>query len=322
MWRLTRRSHGARSKRASACPTRISPRSVEPRHHHARHARDHRSAQAARHRSDVRSRGRSEAVRSADGRLRSGRAASRVRDRRLRRRSSDFPDAGDARRGRRGRREARATWPAARHFRRSAFSSSASCQKDLPVVLAALKKAGLELITQAPIDRLDRSRTGARSADRCGPAVGAPDRQRDARARMDSGVPRRRGSSDAGWARFARSRRWRARSTRPSPRPATKTSSASRSRACCPRQRRHDPGGLGAVRAEAGAGRADVWRRRHRLGVARRRLSQGRRRSPVEEIRRSIRAAGFEPVERDGSFDRRDDGRSTMPRFVSEPSAI
>ncbi len=33
--------------------------------------------------------------------------------------------------------------------------------------------------------------------------------------------------------------------------------------------------------------------------------SQGRRRSPVEEIRRSIQAAGFEPVERNGNFDRR-----------------
>jgi 2-iminoacetate synthase ThiH len=33
--------------------------------------------------------------------------------------------------------------------------------------------------------------------------------------------------------------------------------------------------------------------------------SRGRRRSPVEEIRRSIQAAGFEPVERDGRFRRR-----------------
>ncbi len=32
---------------------------------------------------------------------------------------------------------------------------------------------------------------------------------------------------------------------------------------------------------------------------------QGRRRSPVEEIRRSIQAAGLEPVERDGRFSRR-----------------
>ena len=34
--------------------------------------------------------------------------------------------------------------------------------------------------------------------------------------------------------------------------------------------------------------------------------SQGRRRTPIEEIRRSIRAAGFEPVERDARFQRRD----------------
>ena len=33
--------------------------------------------------------------------------------------------------------------------------------------------------------------------------------------------------------------------------------------------------------------------------------SQGRRRSTLEEIRRNIRAAGFEPVERNGKFDRR-----------------
>ena len=33
--------------------------------------------------------------------------------------------------------------------------------------------------------------------------------------------------------------------------------------------------------------------------------SKGHRRSPIEEIQRGIRAAGFEPVERDGRFDRR-----------------
>jgi CofH/MqnC-like protein len=32
-------------------------------------------------------------------------------------------------------------------------------------------------------------------------------------------------------------------------------------------------------------------------------LSEGRRRAPVEEIRRNIRAAGLEPIERDGRFD-------------------
>ncbi len=34
--------------------------------------------------------------------------------------------------------------------------------------------------------------------------------------------------------------------------------------------------------------------------------SQGRRRSPVEDIRRSVKSAGFEPVERDGRFNLRD----------------
>ena len=32
-------------------------------------------------------------------------------------------------------------------------------------------------------------------------------------------------------------------------------------------------------------------------------LSEGRRRAPVEEIRRNIRAAGQDPIERDGRFD-------------------
>jgi aminodeoxyfutalosine synthase len=32
-------------------------------------------------------------------------------------------------------------------------------------------------------------------------------------------------------------------------------------------------------------------------------LSEGRRRAPLEEIRRNIRAAGLEPVERNGRFD-------------------
>jgi 2-iminoacetate synthase ThiH len=32
-------------------------------------------------------------------------------------------------------------------------------------------------------------------------------------------------------------------------------------------------------------------------------LSEGRRRAPLEEILRNIRAAGLEPIERDGRFD-------------------
>jgi 2-iminoacetate synthase ThiH len=34
-------------------------------------------------------------------------------------------------------------------------------------------------------------------------------------------------------------------------------------------------------------------------------MSQGPRRAPLEEIRRNIRSAGFEPVERNGRFDGR-----------------
>ena len=32
-------------------------------------------------------------------------------------------------------------------------------------------------------------------------------------------------------------------------------------------------------------------------------MTEGRRRAPLEEVRRNIRAAGLEPVERDGRFD-------------------
>jgi 2-iminoacetate synthase ThiH len=42
--------------------------------------------------------------------------------------------------------------------------------------------------------------------------------------------------------------------------------------------------------------------------------AKGRRRSPIEEIRRGIRAAGFEPVERDGRFAERESSRSLESR--------
>ena len=66
-----------------------------------------------------------------------------------------------------------------------------------------------------------------------------------------------------------------------------------------------DPGRLGALRSETGAGGAHRrgGRRRWRVRGGRRRT--GPRRAPLEEIRRNIQAAGLEPVERDGRFDRR-----------------
>lgn len=44
---------------------------------------------------------------------------------------------------------------------------------------------------------------------------------------------------------------------------------------------------------------------------------EGRRRAPVEEIRRNIRAAGFEPVERDGRFRVLQDGHTAQPESAS-----
>ena len=64
-----------------------------------------------------------------------------------------------------------------------------------------------------------------------------------------------------------------------------------------------DPGRLAAVRPEARAGRADRRRRRRRRRAAVEPGRSGTRRSPLEEIRGNIRAAGLEPVERNGRFE-------------------
>jgi 2-iminoacetate synthase ThiH len=51
--------------------------------------------------------------------------------------------------------------------------------------------------------------------------------------------------------------------------------------------------------------------------------TEGRRRAPLEEIRRNIRAAGQEPVERTGRFDplRPLDTRGIVPSSVDGPQA-
>ena len=67
---------------------------------------------------------------------------------------------------------------------------------------------------------------------------------------------------------------------------------------------------------EARAGRADRWRRRcRRVSAAVETGTLGARRSPLEEIRGNIRAAGLEPVERDGRFD----GRIGVDRAAGPP---
>ncbi len=171
----------------------------------------------------------------------------------------------------------------------------------LPVVLAALKKAGLELIAQAPVDRLAEP-------------------ERALEALTDAGLTLSRLTVDQ-----TPAGEWTAVCLR-----IADLQTRLRSiRAFAPLARRIDA-------TEPTTGYADV----KRVAIARLLagnvdtiqvdwalygpklaqvaltfgaddidsvsveddVSQGRRRSPLEEIRRSIRAAGFEPVERDGNF--------------------
>ncbi len=101
----------------------------------------------------------------------------------------------------------------------------------LPVVLAALKKAGLETITQAPIDRLSAPERALEALADAGLQLArltvneTPEREWTTVCRDVAALQTRLRA-------FARSRRWRAKSMRRSRRRATKMSSASRSRAC------------------------------------------------------------------------------------------
>ena len=115
-------------------------------------------------------------------------------------------------------------------------------------------------------------------------------------------------------ASFARSRRCRAARTPPCRRPATTTSSTSRWRGCS----------WTTCRRSRSTGRSTVrsWRRWRSpsaptMSTRCRRpttTGTGPRRAPLEEIRRNIQAAGQEPVERDGRFDRRRQVAPTWPR--------
>lgn len=174
----------------------------------------------------------------------------------------------------------------------------------LPVVLSALKKAGLDAITQAPIDRLS-----------------APERALDAMA--DAGLELARltvnETPEREWTAVCRDvaalqTRLRAiRAFAPLARkidatqPTTgyedvKRIAVSRLLADNVDMIQVDWALYGPKLAQValtfGADDIDSV-------AAEDDLSQGRRRSPIEEIRRGIQAAGFESVERDGRFNRR-----------------
>jgi len=174
-------------------------------------------------------------------------------------------------------------------------------QEGLPVVLAALRKAGLERVAQAPIDRLT-------------------DPERAIEALTDEGLQLARltvnETPERAWTRVCRD-------------VATLQTKLGAIRVFAPLARKVDA-------SRPTTGYEDV----KRIAVARLLAdnvdtiqvdwalygpklaqvaltfgaddidsvsadddgSQGRRRSPIEEIRRNIRAAGFEPVERDSGF--------------------
>jgi 2-iminoacetate synthase ThiH len=175
----------------------------------------------------------------------------------------------------------------------------------LPVVLSALRKAGLETVTQAPIDRLSAPERALEALADAGLQLArltvndTPEREWTAVCREVAALQTRLGAIRA-FAPLAR--------TIDATQPTTGYEDVKRiaiSRVVTDNVQTiqvdwalYGPK-LAQVALTFGADDIDSV-------AAHDDASQGRRRSPVEEIRRSIRAAGYEPVERDGRFKRRD----------------
>ena len=144
----------------------------------------------------------------------------------------------------------------------------------LPVVLPALKRAGLELITQAPLDRLASPEHALEAVTDAGLQL--------ARLTINETIERK--WTDVCREVSAHQRRLQSlRAFAPLPRKIDQTQPATGYSACQTRgpvatadsERRHHPGGLGALWAEAGAGGADLRRRRRRFSVRHRRRLAG-----------------------------------------------
>ncbi len=173
----------------------------------------------------------------------------------------------------------------------------------LPVALAAVKQAGLERIAQAPIDRLRDPERALEAVTDAGLQLArltvdeTPDRDWTAVCRSVASVQTALGSIRA-FAPLAR----RIDATRPTTgyedvkRVAIARLLADNVETIQVDWSLYGPK-LAQVALTFGADDIDSV-------SADADPSQGRRRSPVEEIRRSIQAAGFEPVERDGRFQR------------------
>lgn len=174
----------------------------------------------------------------------------------------------------------------------------------LPVVLAALKTAGLELISQAPIDRLK-----------------APEQALEALKDSDLRLARLtvNETPERSWTAICRevvALQTRLRSIRvlaPLPRKIDDTQPTTGyedvKRIAIARLVVHNVDTIQVDWALYGPKLAQVGLTFGADDIdsvsAENDDSQGHRRSPIEEIHRSIRAAGFEPVERDACFQRR-----------------
>jgi len=171
----------------------------------------------------------------------------------------------------------------------------------LPVVLPALKKAGLDLITQAPIDRLAAPEPMLESLSDANLRL----------ARLTVNEPPHGPWTDV--ARMIASLQNRLRSIRtfaPLPRtidPAVPTTGYQDVR--CVAISRLLAGDVESIQVDWALYGPKLAQVALTFGAddidsvsAQEDDSKGRRRTPVEEIRRSIRAAGFEPVERDAHF--------------------
>jgi aminodeoxyfutalosine synthase len=174
----------------------------------------------------------------------------------------------------------------------------------LPVVLSALRKAGLEVITQAPVDRL-----------------AAPERELEALADAGLRLARLTVNETPGreWTRVCRevadlqTRLGTIRAFAPLARSIAVTQPTTGyedvKRIAIARVLVDNVDAIQVDWALYGPKLAQVGLTFGADDIdsvsANDDASLGRRRSPIEEIRRSIQAAGFEPVERDGRFERR-----------------
>jgi hypothetical protein len=175
----------------------------------------------------------------------------------------------------------------------------------LPVVLKALKDAGLELIAYAPLDRLKHPERSLEAVTDAGLSV--------ARVTLDE-VPNREWSDVCRQVAAIQRRLQSLRTFAPLPRRINVTQPTTGyedvKRVALSRLLAENVASIQVDWLLYGPKLAQVVLMFGADDIdsvsAEDDDSRGRRRSPIEEIRRSIHAAGFEAVERDARFDRRD----------------